>query len=55
MPKPPKSESKKSIETFTHDEAKRTNIPTAEHQSVMKVEDVVSPLCAGCAESYSGG
>ena len=39
MPKPPKSESKKSIETFTHDEAKRTNIPTAEHQSVMKVED----------------
>jgi adenine-specific DNA-methyltransferase len=39
MPKPPKSESKKSIETFTHDEAKRTNIPTAEHQSVMKMED----------------
>lgn len=39
MPKPPKSESKKSIETFTHDEAKRTNIPTAEHQSVMKLED----------------
>ncbi len=34
-----KSESKKSIETFTHDEAKRTNIPTAEHQSVMKMED----------------
>lgn len=34
-----KSESKKSIETFTHDEAKRTNIPTAEHQSVMKLED----------------
>ena len=39
MAKPPKSESKKSIETFTHDEAKRTNIPTAEHQSVMKIED----------------
>jgi adenine-specific DNA-methyltransferase len=36
MAKPPKSESKKSIETFTHAEAKRTNIPTAEHQSVMK-------------------
>ncbi|MGL5032519.1 MAG: DNA methyltransferase, partial [Microcystaceae cyanobacterium] len=36
MAKPPKSESKKSIETFTHGEAKRTNIPTAEHQSVMK-------------------
>ena len=39
MAKSPKSESKKSIETFTHDEAKRTNIPTAEHQSVMKMED----------------
>ena len=39
MAKSPKSESKKSIETFTHDEAKRTNIPTAEHQSVMKLED----------------
>ena len=38
-PKASKSESKKSIETFTHDEAKRTNIPTAEHQSVMKMED----------------
>jgi adenine-specific DNA-methyltransferase len=36
MAKPPKSESQKSIETFTHAEAKRTNIPTAEHQSVMK-------------------
>jgi adenine-specific DNA-methyltransferase len=39
MAKPPKSQSQKSIETFTHDEATRTNIPTAEHQSVMKMED----------------
>jgi adenine-specific DNA-methyltransferase len=38
-PKASKSQSQKSIETFTHDEAKRTNIPTAEHQSVMKMED----------------
>lgn len=39
MAKPPKSESQKSIETFTHAEAKRTNIPTAEHESVMKQSD----------------
>lgn len=39
MAKPPKSQTQKSIETFTHDEATRTNIPTAEHQSVMKMED----------------
>lgn len=39
MAKPSKSESQKSIETFTHAEAKRTNIPTAEHESVMKQSD----------------
>jgi len=38
-PKASKSQTQKSIETFTHDEATRTNIPTAEHQSVMKMED----------------
>ncbi|MGB2751880.1 MAG: site-specific DNA-methyltransferase [Pyrinomonadaceae bacterium] len=30
-----KDKSKKSVETFRHDEAKRRNIPTAEHESVM--------------------
>ena len=29
----------KSVETLTHDEAKRKNIPTAEHQSVVKADD----------------
>ena len=33
----------KSVETLTHDEAKRKNIPTAEFQSVLKAEDQ-SPL-----------
>ena len=32
----------KSVETLKHDEAKRKNIPTAEHQSVLK-EDDASP------------
>lgn len=30
-----KDKTKKSVETFRHDEAKRRNIPTAEHESVM--------------------
>jgi adenine-specific DNA-methyltransferase len=30
----------KSVETLKHDEAKRKNIPTAEHQSVLKRDDV---------------
>ncbi len=30
-----KTNNKKSVETFTHDESKRKNIPTAEHESVM--------------------
>ena len=29
----------KSVETLKHDEAKRKNIPTAEHQSVLKLDD----------------
>ena len=28
----------KSVETLKHDEAKRKNIPTAEHQSVIQTE-----------------
>jgi adenine-specific DNA-methyltransferase len=33
-----KVSSKKSVETFVHDESKRKNIPTAEHESVMHDE-----------------
>ncbi len=35
----PKKPLRKSIETITHDEAKRSNIPTAEYQSVMRKEE----------------
>src|SRR5438309_8601193 len=41
--KTPKSEKKKSVETLTHEEASRKNIPTAEYQSVMHKEEQ-SPL-----------
>ena len=34
-----KKKSPRTVETFTHDEASRKNIPTAEHQSVMRKED----------------
>ena len=34
-----KSKSPKRVETLTHADAKRTNIPTAEHQAVMSPED----------------
>lgn len=34
-----KSPTPKSVETLKHDEAKRKNIPTAEHQSVLKKEE----------------
>jgi hypothetical protein len=32
-------ESKKTVETLTHEEARRKNIPTAEYQSVMQKEE----------------
>src|SRR6202011_3495236 len=38
-----KSEKKKTVETLTHEEASRKNIPTAEFQSVMQKEQL-SPL-----------
>ena len=38
-----KAEKLKQVETLTHEEAKRKNIPTAEYQSVMK-EDDQSPV-----------
>ena len=34
-----KSKPKKTVETITHDEASRKNIPTAEYQSVMREEE----------------
>ena len=37
MPRKPRSP--KQVTTLKHDEAKRTNIPTAEYQSVMAKED----------------
>ena len=39
----PKPTSRKQVETLTHEEAKRKNIPTAEYQSVME-EDDQSPV-----------
>ncbi|MDP2791848.1 MAG: site-specific DNA-methyltransferase, partial [Rectinemataceae bacterium] len=39
----PKETTRKTVETLTHDEATRKNIPTAEYQSVMKNSDE-SPL-----------
>src|ERR1022692_2728619 len=35
-----KSPALKSVVNLKHDEAKRKNIPTAEHQSVLKQDDV---------------
>jgi adenine-specific DNA-methyltransferase len=35
----PKGSGKKTVETLTHDEATRKNIPTAEYQSVMRSSD----------------
>jgi adenine-specific DNA-methyltransferase len=37
--KTPKQAPKKTVETLTHDEASRKNIPTAEYQSVMRTEE----------------
>ena len=34
-----KQKEKKKVETLTHDKAKRRNIPTAEFQSVMRVDE----------------
>ncbi len=34
---------RKAVETITHDEAKRKNIPSAEYQSVLRPDDA-SPL-----------
>jgi adenine-specific DNA-methyltransferase len=39
MPRQPKAQSSKKVETFKHEEDKRKNIPTAEYQSVMAEEE----------------
>ena len=36
---PRRKQSRKQIETLVHDEAKRTNIPTAEYSSAMEDDD----------------
>lgn len=36
--KPAKTSAGKTVEILKHDEAKRKNIPTAEHQSVLQRE-----------------
>src|SRR5215472_7730123 len=38
MPAKSKPEKKKTVETLTHEEASRKNIPTAEYQSVLEKE-----------------
>ena len=39
MPRKRRSKAPKRVESFRHEEAKRPNLPSAEHQSVMSVED----------------
>ena len=39
MPRKRRSKAPKRVESFRHDEAKRPNLPSAEHQSVMSAED----------------
>src|SRR5256884_1944651 len=41
--KPTKPEKPKTVETLTHEEASRKNIPTAEYQSVMR-KDELTPI-----------
>src|ERR1035438_6591453 len=54
MPKKPtKIEKKKTVETLTHEEASRKNIPTAEFQSVMQKEEQ-SPVRVAYPRGVSG-
>jgi adenine-specific DNA-methyltransferase len=41
MPAKKKPATSKSVETLKHDEAKRKNIPTAEHQSVVREDEAI--------------
>jgi adenine-specific DNA-methyltransferase len=47
-----KPAARKSVETLTHDDAKRKNIPTAEFQSVMAKEHE-SPIRVANVRPYS--
>jgi adenine-specific DNA-methyltransferase len=51
--KPKNPEKKKTVETLTHEEASRKNIPTAEFQSVMQKEEQ-SPVRVSFPRSVSG-
>jgi adenine-specific DNA-methyltransferase len=53
MAKKTKSETKKTVETLTHEEASRKNIPTAEFQSVMQKEEQ-SPVRVAFPRGVSG-
>lgn len=43
---PPKKSNRKSVETLTHDEARRLNIPTAELSTVAHTKDI-APVTVG--------
>ena len=43
MPRRARTKQPKSVETLTHEEARRTNLPSAEHQPLMR-EDEQSPV-----------
>ena len=45
MPRPRRTRTAKQVEALRHEEATRTNIPTAEYQSLVR-EDTESPLRA---------
>ena len=46
-------ESNKTVETLTHEEARRKNIPTAEYQSVMQKEEQ-SPVRVAYVRGVAG-
>ena len=56
-----KQKMKRQSKRSKHDEAKRKNIPTAEHQSILKQDDQANPYClytpqhATSTPSSSGG
>ena len=43
MPRRARSKQPKSVETITHEEASRRNLPSAEHQPLMREEEL-SPI-----------
>ena len=51
--KPTKSSAGKTVETLKHDEAKRKNIPTAEHQSVLQKNEQ-NPVRVNYARTAAG-